>query len=99
MNAIQPLIEQPASEQLQHEQAIAEIRAVTDSVALSLQAIIEQQATDRLRHEEVVSSRLTEVQLSMARMLSNIDQNQPSLMTRLSHIEHKVDQLLDRNPE
>ena len=55
MNAIQALIEQPASEQLQHEQA-----------------------TDRLRHEEVVSSRLTEVQLSMARMLSNIDQNQPS---------------------
>jgi hypothetical protein len=61
------------------------IEAIVESNSRTIQAILEQRATDRLLHEErmeianqeiaelkEIASRLTEVQLGMARMLGNI---------------------------
>lgn len=117
--AIQALIDQQATFQLQQNVAMNEMRqlisstnAIANSNSRSIQAMMEQETTNRLRHEEAmakqderlsrleeVSSRLTEVQLGMARMLGNHDEDRPTILRRLMSIENKVDQILDRNPE
>ena len=91
---------------------LEETRAIANSNSRSIQAILEQQATDRLRHEErmekhdreiaelkAISSRLTEVQTGMARMLGKIDENNPTVLRRLMNIEDKVDRILERGEE
>ena len=80
-------MEQQATDRLRHEEVISQIRELNAN------------HDQRINLLENVSSRLTEVQLSMARMLSNIDQNQPTILSRLTNIENKVDQLLDQNQE
>ena len=88
------------------------IEAIVESNSRTIQAILEQQATDRLRHEERmekhdreiaelkgISSRLTEVQTGMARMLGKIDENNPTILRRLMNIEDKVDLILERGGE
>ena len=88
------------------------IEAIVESNSRTIQAILEQQATDRLRHEERmekhdreiaelkgISSRLTEVQTGMARMLGKIDENNPTILRRLMNIEDKVDRILERGGE
>ena len=85
------------------------IEAIVESNSRAIQAMIEQQATDRLIHEErmekhdreivelkEISSRLTEVQRGMARMLGNIDETNPTILRRLMTIENKVDQILEK---
>ena len=88
------------------------IEAIVESNSRTIQAILEQQATDRLRHEERmekhdreiaelkgISSRLTEVQTGMARMLGKIDENNPTILRRLMNIKDKVDRILERGGE
>jgi hypothetical protein len=66
---------------------LSRIEAIVESNSRTIQAVLEQRATDRLLHEERmaianqeiaelkdIASRLTEVQLGMARMLGNIDE-------------------------
>jgi len=85
------------------------IEAIVESNSRAIQAMMEQQATDRLIHEErmekhdreivelkEISSRLTEVQRGMARMLGNIDETNPTILRRLMTIENKVDQILEK---
>ncbi len=89
-----------------------ETKAIANSNSRAIQAMLEQQATDRLRHQERmekydqeiaelkdISSRLTKVQTGMAKMLSNIDETNPTILRRLMAIENKVDQILEREPE
>lgn len=88
------------------------IEAIVESNSRAIQAIMEQQATDRLKHEarmekheqeiaelKAISSRLTEVQAGMARMLGKIDENNPTVLRRLMNIEDKVDRILERGQE
>ena len=88
------------------------IEAIVESNSRTIQAILEQQATNRLRHEErmekheqeiaelkTISSRLTDVQTGMARMLGKIDENNPTILRRLMNIEDKVDRILERGQE
>ncbi len=80
------------------------IEAIVESNSRAIQAMMEQQATARLRHEERmekhdqeiaelkdIASRLTEVQMGMARLLGNIDETNPTILRRLMSIENKVD--------
>ena len=89
---------------------LSRIEAIVESNSRTIQAILEQRATDRLLHEErmevanaeiaelkEISSRLTEVQLGMARMLGNIDETNPTILRRLMAIENKVDRILEQN--
>ena len=89
---------------------LSRIEAIVESNSRTIQAILEQRATDRLLHEERmakqdaeiaelkdISSRLTEVQLGMARMLGNIDETNPTILRRLMAIENKVDRILERD--
>ena len=46
-----------------------------------------------------ISSRLADVQMGMARMLSNIDQTNPTILSKLNTIENKVDRILDQEQE
>jgi hypothetical protein len=86
------------------------IEAIVESNSRIIQAILEQRATDRLLHEERmeianqeiaelkdIASRLTEVQLGMARILGNIDETNPTILRRLMAIENKVDRILEQN--
>ena len=85
--AIQAMMEQETTNRLRHEEAMRQMR--------EMNANHEQ----RIVLLENVSSRLTEVQLGMARMLGNHDEDRPTILRRLMSIENKVDQILDRNPE
>lgn len=85
--AIQAMMEQETTNRLRHEEAMRQMR--------EMNANHEQ----RIALLENVSSRLTEVQLGMARMLGNHDEDRPTILRRLMSIENKVDQILDRNPE
>ncbi len=102
---IQAMMEQRASDQIRHEQTIAEIRANINSNSRSIQAMMEQQATDRLKHEEAMNqmrelmTRMAETQSGLTRILINHDEDRPTILRRLMSIENKVDQILDRNPE
>ena len=88
------------------------IEAIVESNSRTIQAILEQQATDRLKHEERmakhdqeiaelrdIASRLTEVQIGMARMLGKIDETNPTILRRLMNIEDKVDRILEQGQE
>ncbi len=85
------------------------IEAIVESNSRAIQTMIEQEATDRLRHEERmerhdqeiaelrdIASRLTEVQIGMARMLSNIDETNPTILRRFITIENKVDRIINK---
>ena len=91
---------------------LSRIEALVESNARAIQAMMEQRTTDNLRHEEImrkhdaeiaelksIASRLTDVQLGMARMLANIDDSQPTILRRLMAIENKIDQILEHNQE
>ena len=46
-----------------------------------------------------IASRLTEVQIGMARMLGKIDETNPTILRRLMNIEDKVDRILEQGQE
>ena len=95
-----------------NDSRLSRIEAIVESNSRAIQAMMEQQATDRLIHQErmekrdqeivelkEISSRLTEVQRGMARMLGNIDETNPTILKRLMAIENKVDQILEQERE
>ena len=83
--------------------ALAETRQIVESNSRTLQGMLEQRATDRLEHQERMRSlesilnRVTNVQEGMARMVTSVDENQPTILRKLNAIESKVDQLLERD--
>lgn len=81
------------------------IEAIVESNSRTIQAMLEQQASDRLKHEERMEyleglvGRLVSLEEGQNRMLARLDENQPTVLRKLSAIEDKVDRLLDRTSE
>ncbi len=79
------------------------IEAIVESNSRAIQAMMEQRATDRLEHEarmnrlEDLVTRLTRIEEAQNRMLAGIDENQPTVLRKLTAIENKVDSLLERD--
>ncbi|MDJ0649730.1 MAG: hypothetical protein QNJ60_13630 [Xenococcaceae cyanobacterium MO_188.B19] len=92
--AIQAMMEQQATDRLNHESRMARLE---ENLIQTRQLMANHD--QRITLLENVSSRLTELQLSLAGILSNQAQNSPIVLQKLDNIENKVDQILDRNPE
>lgn len=75
----------------------------TDSNARTIQGILDVRATERLEHEEKMAvmadaiQRLIRIEEAQNRMLAGIDENQPTILRKLTVIENKVDSLIDRD--
>ena len=85
--AIQAMMEQQATERLKHEETMAQMRELNAN------------HSQRLAVLEEISSRITEVQSGMARMLVNHDEDRPTILRRLMAIENKVDRILEQNKD
>jgi hypothetical protein len=88
-------------------EATAQRQQETENIVQSnsrlLQAMLEQRVTDRLEHEERMKRledtviRLTRIEEAQNRMLANMDEDRPTVLSRLMAIENKVDTLIERN--
>ena len=89
---------------------LSRIEAIVESNSRTIQGILEQQATDRLKREEEKAqheqrmARLEDLMASLVsieqgqnRMLTNIDEDRPTMLRRLMAIENKVDTLIERD--
>ena len=78
------------------------IEAIVESLARTVQALaddheerIQTMQYTIVRIEET-NRRLVTVEEGLARMLSSLDDDRPTILRRLNSIENKVDRLLDR---
>ena len=92
------------------ERLLESVAQKTDSNARTIQGILEQQATDRLKREEEKAEhqeqmavmrnaiqQLVRVEQGLVNMVANVDENQPTILRKLTAIENKVDSLIERN--
>ena len=94
------------------ERLLESVAQRTDSNARTIQGILDARATERLEHEEKMAvmadaiQRLIRIEEAQNRMLAGIDENQPTILRKLtaigsatarSAIENKVDTLIERN--
>ena len=86
------------------------IEAIVESNSRTIQGILEQQATERLRREEEKAEhqeqmavmrnaiqQLVRVEQGLVNMVANVDENQPTILRKLTAIENKVDSLIEGN--
>ena len=86
-----------------------ELKKIVESNARAIQAVLEAQATERLKHEEWkeenvkrlqkledITERLTVLNEGVVRLVSSLDDDRPTILRRLTSIENKIDQLVDR---
>lgn len=85
------------------ERLLESVAQRTDSNARTIQGILDAGATERLEHEEKMAvmadaiQRLIRIEEAQNRMLAGIDENQPTILRKLTAIENKVDTLIERN--
>jgi hypothetical protein len=85
------------------ERLLESVTQRTDSNARTIQGILDARATERLEHEEKMAvmadaiQRLIRIEEAQNRMLAGIDENQPTILRKLTTIENKVDTLIERN--
>ena len=78
------------------------IEAIVESLARTVQALADdheeriQTMQDTIVRIEETNRRLVTVEEGLARMLSSLDDDRPTILRRLNSIENKVDRLLDR---
>ena len=86
-----------------------ELQQLVASNARTIQAMLEQQETSRLQyeehrllHEEQMNEirqamlRLASVEVGLINMVVAIDEDRPTILRRLTSIENKVDQILEK---
>ena len=86
------------------------IEAIVESNSRTIQGILKQQATDRLKREEEKAEhqeqiavmrnaiqQLVRVEQGLANMVAKVDENQPTILRKLTAIENKVDTLIERD--
>lgn len=89
-----------------------ELQQIVESNSRAIQAILEAQETERLRNEEYrreaaeerrelreATLRLGGVAEGIANLLSSLDSDRPTILSKLNKIENKVDRLLERNDQ
>ncbi len=89
---------------------LEETRAIANSNSRTIQGILEQLATDKLKREEEKAEhqeqmavmrnaiqQLVSVEQGLANMVAKVDENQPTILRKLTAIENKVDRLIERD--
>ena len=82
---------------------LEDTKAIANSNSRTIQGILDARATERLEHEEKMAvmtdaiQRLIRIEEAQNRMLAGIDENQPTILRKLTTIENKVDSLIERN--
>jgi predicted nucleic acid-binding Zn-ribbon protein len=82
--------------------AIQGIGQRVDSNARAIQAMVEQRATDRLEHEERIrfleetQRQLVQTQQGIANLVAALDDDRPTVLRKLTAIENKIDQIIER---
>jgi hypothetical protein len=92
------------------ERILESLAHKTDSNARTVQGMLEQQASERLKREEEKAEhqeqiavmrnaiqQLVRIQQGWVNMVANVDENQPTILRKLTAIENKVDSLIERN--
>ena len=103
LDRIEAILEATAQKQRETE-------SIVQSNSRLLQAMLEQQATDRLKREEEKAEHEQRIRLleetqrdlvqtssGIARLLTSMDEDRPTILRRLMAIEDKVDTLIERN--
>jgi hypothetical protein len=86
-----------------------ETQAIVESNARAVQAILDQAATDRLRREEEKEENETRIRLlesnnevlirtqqGVVALLESLDDDRPTILSKLNKIEQKADSILSR---
>lgn len=85
-----------------------ELKQLIESNARAAQAMLDSMAEARQERQELregmiklqnVVERLTILQEGMANLLVSLDEDRPTILRKLTAIENKVDQLLQKNQE
>ncbi|MCG6134278.1 MAG: hypothetical protein MET45_06395 [Nostoc sp. LLA-1] len=85
-----------------------EIKQLMESNAKTAQAMLDEIAEARQERQELregmvqlqnAMARLINIQETMANLLVSLDGDRPTILKKLSAIEHKLDQLLPNEPE
>lgn len=85
-----------------------EIKQLMESNAKTAQAMLDEIADARQERQELregmvqlqnAMARLMNIQETMANLLVSLDGDRPTILKKLSAIEHKLDQLLPQQPE
>ena len=85
-------LERLSLQQEEQNRQINQIRTIAESNSRTVQALLEQQASERLKHEkrmeylEGLVTRLVSLEEGQNRMLANLDENQPTVLRKLSVI-------------
>lgn len=81
------------------------LEAIVESNSRALQALLDAQASDRLQRAELQSAitdinqaiqRLTTLNEGVVNLLSSLDSDRPTILSKLNKIENKVDRLLSQ---
>ena len=91
---------------------LEETKAIANSNSRTIQGMLERRESERLQREEEKAqqekrmefleglvTRLVSLEEGQNRMLARLDEDQPSVLRKLSVIETKLDRLLDRTSE
>ena len=87
----------------QNNNRLDRIEAIVESLARSAQAIADdheeriQTIEDTIVRLDDTVARLTRIEEAQNRMLSNMDEDRPTVLRRLMAIENKVDTLIERD--
>lgn len=78
---------------------IAETKKITESNSRAIQAILDQRARDQLKHEQQLEEqrelnrKMTRYIDGLGKMMTNIDEDRPTILRKLTTIENKLDSL------
>lgn len=81
--AIQAMIEQRATDRLEHEERIARLEALSG------------EHQERMRFLEENQRLILQTQTGIASLVSSLDEDRPTVLRKLTAIENKIDQIIE----
>ncbi len=81
--AIQAMIEQRATDRLEHEERIAALEALS------------RQHQERMSFLEETQRMVSQTQRGIANLVGSLDEDRPTVLRKLTTIENKIDQILN----
>ena len=81
--SIQAMIEQRATDKLEHEQRMTQLEALSG------------EHQERMRFLEENQRLILQTQTGIANLVSSLDEDRPTLLRKLNTIENKIDQILE----
>lgn len=81
--SIQAMIEQRATDRLEHEERIARLEELS------------RQHQEQMRFNEETQRQVTQTQRGIANLVSSLDEDRPTVLRKLTAIENKIDQIIE----